>query len=129
MTLKQLEKKYNVCRKTLSLILRENGVDLTNRGSWKDGKRTDKEGYIQIWVGGGYAPEHRLVMSKVLGRPLLPHEEIHHLNGVRDDNRPENLELWSTSQPAGQRIEDKVTFALEILSLYAPHHLTQRTLV
>jgi hypothetical protein len=46
------------------------------------------------------------------------------MNGVRDDNRPENLELWSKSQPAGQRVADKVSWALEILKLYAPERLS-----
>ena len=37
---------------------------------------------------------------------------------MRDDNRPENLELWSTSQPSGQRVEDKVAWAAELLRRY-----------
>jgi hypothetical protein len=64
-------------------------------------------------------------MAQLIGRALLPHENIHHKNGNGKDNRPENLEIWNTMQPAGQRPEDKVSYALEILKLYAPHYLAQ----
>jgi len=69
--------------------------------------------------------EHVLVMSEHLGRPLLPHENVHHKNGIRDDNRIENLELWSRSQPFGQRVTDKVAWAKEILATYEPESLNE----
>ena len=96
----------------------------SQNGNWRGG-RINHRGYVMIKVPdhprspvNGYVFEHILVMEELLGRHLLPGETVHHLNGVKDDNRPENLELWTRPQPAGIRAEDAVAWARHIIALY-----------
>lgn len=69
-------------------------------------RRTDGAGYVYINVNGRTIAEHRHVMSQMIGRELLSHESVHHKNGKRDDNTPENLELWVSPQRFGRRAVD-----------------------
>lgn len=76
-------------------------------------------GYVMIHTPGeGTRKEHHLIMESFLGRRLVKGENVHHRNGIRTDNRIENLELWISSQPSGQRVEDLVIWAKEIIAQY-----------
>ena len=102
-------------------------VALENNGAWKGGRTRSKAGYIMVRVpdhprgpnNGGYVFEHILVMEELLGRYLVKGETVHHRNGVKDDNRPENLELWTRPQPSGIRASDALVWAIRTLRLYS----------
>lgn len=86
-----------------------------------------KDGYVWVYLSpdarpAGWShhryPKHRQVMRQMLGRDLLPGENVHHINGDKGDNRPENLELWVTNQPKGKRAQDALAWAYEIIDRY-----------
>lgn len=116
---------FEIKEPTISEKARQNSIK-AHKGkrsfAWKGGRIKDKSGYIQIWKpehpnckSAGYLHEHRYIMSEYLGRPLRDGENVHHKNGIRDDNRIENLELWSKTHPSGQRIEDLINSSKQFL--------------
>jgi len=91
----------------------------SNHPNYGNGVKSDGRGYLQVLIGPKkYKAQHRLVMEAHIGRELDENENIHHKNGIRSDNRLENLELWSSSQPSGQRIRDLLDWAHQIIEKY-----------
>lgn len=129
----EAREKYRIYARRKKRI--KNGLDPDFEGRYK--KRHNPEtrclsqnGYWYIFRPGhpnahksskrcrGRIFEHVFIMSEHLCRPIKKDESIHHKNGVRTDNRIENLELWKKGQPPGSRLEDKLKWAKELLEEY-----------
>lgn len=110
--------RLDVGHQLISKLCRKHGIECQRRGprggeghpEWTGGRIVDKGGYILVHHPGHpmarrcgvdrkpcYVPEHRLVMAEHLGRMLESHEVVHHKNGIHDDNRIENLELFQSN--------------------------------
>lgn len=100
--------RFGISHQRVCQIVKAAGVSLRGRASgedhfrWNGGRYTDSRGYVRVLDkdnpmadSAGYVLEHRLVVSRELDRPLEADEHVHHINGVRDDNRPGNLILMT----------------------------------
>lgn len=126
------EDQTNLCRYTGAMAAAmdvEAVLGSPSRRPTVEGRTIDGQGYAHIYMPfhpravNGRVREHVVVMERKIGRLLFAGENVHHRNGVRDDNHPENLELWAKPQPTGIRAEDAVAHAVETLRRYAPHLL------
>lgn len=117
-----------ICKNNIHSNRYSNCRSCTNRKREDYGTgRYLKKGYVMVFQknhprasNNNYVLEHVIIIEKYLGRLLLPHENIHHKNGIKNDNRIENLELWIKPQPSGIRAVDAVDWAKKILADYEP---------
>ena len=102
--------------------LNKTAVDRFNRGEY--GRHIKRHGYVWISVPAMNGQkkremlEHRFIMERKIGRKLRKEETVHHIDGNRQNNDPSNLELFSSRHGPGQRVRDKIAFAIEMLRLY-----------
>lgn len=101
-----LVRAKGLCSKHYKRVWRSGSTELKCKSTNISKGHVMSSGYRRIYVNGEYYYEHRYVMEQHLGRKLLTHENIHHINGDKSDNRIDNLEIWITQQPKGQRYKD-----------------------
>ncbi len=110
------------------------GQPLRPLGPWgrpsnPEGRWIDPKGYVYIKSPveshpnakskKGWIAEHVWVMTQMLGRSLRPEESVHHRNLIKDDNRPSNLELWTSHQPKGARVADMLGWCRWFIDQYS----------
>ncbi len=115
------------CQKHWTRIQKYGDPDYVKKLAKRDSdRRVNRVGYVEVFApddphaqpSTGWALEHRIVMARTIGRALLSCEQVHHVNANRQDNRPENLELWSRSQPSGARVRDLLAWARQTIATY-----------
>lgn len=102
-------------------------------GFWKGGRSIASNGYVLIRVGKdhplsdvrGYAYEHRIVASEKLGRMVAKDEIVHHINGVKTDNRPENLEVCLSNAEHRAKHRDEITEWVHSCIFHSPYERGQ----
>lgn len=136
-TQRDLARVFGCGESTIARALRLEGIAAGAHGQkgerhhgWKGGKRLNENGYVMIRVApddeigqamgpqNGYLLESRLVMARHLGRPLFADEFVHHGPRGKEDNTIDNLELWTTHHPKGQRADELLEWAREIVARY-----------
>lgn len=111
----KLDGLRGVCKKCWPKVRTQPGRKGAASANWKGGRYVTKAGYVMVLnpertgEKDKYIQEHRLVMQNHLGRKLHKGETVHHKNGVKTDNRIENLQLFAAAHARGQKYEDMQT--------------------